>query len=148
MRFTQQLTRVGNAFGVWLYRVSNGRLPGSSGSVRIGLLTVHGRRSGKTRTTPLGFFPYQEGFLVVGTASGSPQDPQWFRNLRAARQASIQIGSQQFDVDVRIAGSTEREALWREAVLVHAPRRHRYAEKARRTIPIAILIPRRRLPKG
>ena len=44
------------AIQVWLYRLSKGRLGGSMGDFNVLLLTTVGRRSGKTRTLPLGLF--------------------------------------------------------------------------------------------
>ena len=140
------LTRWGNAIGVWLYRRSDGRITGPSNGTTIGLLTVPGRTTGIPRTVAIGFFPHGAGYLVAGSASGARQDPQWFRNLRAAGHAQIQIGPTHMGADVRIAENTERDTLWHEVILAQDPRRRRYEQKAARVIPVAVLTPHQPRP--
>lgn len=140
------LTRWGNTLGVWLYRRSDGRLAGPGNGTTIGLLTVPGRTTGIPRTVAIGFFPHGTGYLVAGSASGARRDPQWFRNLRAAPHARIQIGAAHLDADVRIAGGAERDMLWQQVILAHAPGRRRYEKKAGRIIPVAVLTPRQPRP--
>ena len=140
------LTRWGNAFGVWLYRRFDGRITGPSKGTSIGLLTVPGRNTGIPRTVAIGFFPYGTGYVVAGSGSGSRADPQWFRNLRAAPRAQIQIGASIADADVRIADNGERDTLWNEVILAQDPRRRRYEQKAGRVIPVAVLAPRQPRP--
>jgi len=133
------LTRWGNALGVWLYRHSDGRITGPRKGIIIGLLTVPGRNTAIPRTVAIGFFPRGAGYLVAGSGSGSKQDPQWFRNLKAESHAQIQIGATRMDADVRVAQNTERDTLWHEVILAQDPRRRRYEKKAARVIPIAML---------
>jgi deazaflavin-dependent oxidoreductase (nitroreductase family) len=135
------LTRWSNALGVWLYRRSGGRITGPSNGTTIGLLTVPGRNTGIPRTVAIGFFPHGTSYLVAGSGSGARQDPQWFRNLKTAARAQIQIGATHMDTDVRVTGNTERDTLWHDVILAHDPRRRRYEKKAGRVIPIAVLTP-------
>jgi deazaflavin-dependent oxidoreductase (nitroreductase family) len=135
------LIRWGNTLGVWLYRHSGGRITGPAKGTTIGLLTVPGRHTGILRTVAIGFFPHGLGYLVAGSGSGSRQDPQWFRNLRVAEHAQIQIGGTCIDVGVRIAENAERDTLWHQVILLKDPRRRRYQKKAGRIIPIAVLTP-------
>jgi deazaflavin-dependent oxidoreductase (nitroreductase family) len=140
------LTRWGNALGVWLYRRSDGRIVGPSKGTTIGLLTVPGRNTGIPQTVAIGFFPHGTGYLVAGSGSGSTRDPQWFRNLRAAPHAQIQIGAAHMDTDVRVAQNAERDRLWHEVILAQAPQRRRYEKKASRVIPVAVLTPHQPRP--
>ncbi len=140
------LTRWGNKLGVWLYRRSDGRITGPGKGTTIGLLTVPGRNTGIPRTVAIGFFPHGTGYLVAGSGSGSRQDPQWFRNLKAASHAQIQIRTRRMDADVRVAGNAERDTLWHEVILARDPRRRRYEEKAGRLIPVAVLTPHQARP--
>ena len=133
------LTRWSNALGVWLYRHSDGRITGPSKGTTIGLLTVPGRNTGIPRTVAIGFFPHGCGYVVVGSGSGARQDPQWFRNLRAAAHAQMQIGATHMDAEVRVAENTERDMLWHQIILAQDPRRRRYEQRASRVIPVAVL---------
>jgi len=140
------LTRWGNALGVWLYRRSDGRITGPGKGTTIGLLTVPGRNTGIPRTVAIGFFPHGTGYLVAGSGSGSRQDPQWFRNLKATTRAQIQIGATHINADVRVTQNTERDTLWHQVILPQAPWRRRYEKKAGRVIPIAVLTPHQPQP--
>ena len=126
---------------MWVYRRSDGRLAGPGRGATIGLLTVPGCNTGLPRTVAIGFFPHGTGYLVAGSASGARRDPQWFRNLRTAPRAHIQIGAAHMDADVRVAERAERDMLWQQVILAQAPWRRRYAKKAGRIIPVAVLTP-------
>ena len=51
----------------------------------VGLLTVKGRKTGKTRRNPVGLFTYDGRQYLFSTFG----DVNWVRNIRAARQATI-----------------------------------------------------------
>lgn len=133
------LTRWGNRFGVWLYRRSHGGLAGPGRGTTVALLTVPGRRTGLPRTVALGLHEYGPGYLAVGTGGGSPREPDWFRNLRAAQHADVQIRNRHVAVEARVADGEERDRLWRDVVLVQAPWRAAYEQKSGRRIPVAVL---------
>ena len=82
-----------------------------------------------------------QGYVVWGTGSGSPQDPDWFKNLRHASTARVQIRDRHFTARPRELLGEERDAMWRDAILAEAPEVSRYATKAGRTIPVAVLEP-------
>jgi deazaflavin-dependent oxidoreductase (nitroreductase family) len=79
-----------------------------------------------------------DGRLVWGTASGAPQDPDWFRNLRVARTAEIEVGARRTTVAPRELVGAERDAAW-GTILAQRPGVARYARKAGRPIPVALL---------
>jgi deazaflavin-dependent oxidoreductase (nitroreductase family) len=126
----------GNRFGVWLYRRSGGRLLGRD---KVLVVTAPGRRSGVPRSTCVRFLDVPDGLLVWGTASGAPRDPDWFRNLRAAAEVEVQIGTRRFRVRPRELHGAERDAIWRDVVLHGVPAVARYESRAGRTIPVALL---------
>ncbi len=54
----------------------------------VGLLTVRGRNTGKTRRNPVGLFEHN-GHLYLFSTFG---DVNWVRNVRAAKHATIKKG--------------------------------------------------------
>jgi deazaflavin-dependent oxidoreductase (nitroreductase family) len=82
-----------------------------------------------------------DGFLVWGTASGAPRDPDWFRNLREAKLADVQVGAKTLRVRPLELVAEERDKAWNDIVLVQAPEVEKYARRAGRTIPVAVLAP-------
>jgi deazaflavin-dependent oxidoreductase (nitroreductase family) len=131
--------RTGNRIGVGLYRAFDGRLSSPGKIVTVLLLTSPGRRTGTPRSTCVRYLEAPEGYLVWGTGSGSRRDPDWFQNLRAAGTSVVQVGSAHHTVRARELVGPERDRVWEDVVLAQAPAVARYARKAGRVIPVAVL---------
>jgi deazaflavin-dependent oxidoreductase (nitroreductase family) len=134
-------TRIGTRIGAWMYRTLDGRISSGSKDVHVLLITTPGRRTGVPRSACVRFLETDEGLVVWGTGSGSPRDPDWFQNLRAADVAEVRIRADSFRVRPRELVGPARETAWRETILAQAPEVEKYARKAGRTIPIAVLEP-------
>jgi deazaflavin-dependent oxidoreductase (nitroreductase family) len=137
----RRLTRVGNHVGVWMYRTLDGRLASGSRNVHVLMITTPGRVTGIARSTCVRYLETPSGFVVWGTGSGSRRDPDWFENLRRARTAQVRIRERQLEVRTRELHGEERDVMWRDTILAQAPGVSRYARKAGRTIPVAVLEP-------
>ena len=138
---TRTWTRAGNRIGVWMYRHLNGRLSSGSKLVHVLMITTPGRRTGIPRSTCVRYLETPDGLVIWGTGSGSPRDPDWFENLRQVTVAQVQVRERQFEATVRELLGVERDAMWRDTILAEAPGVIRYAHKAGRTIPVAVLEP-------
>ena len=136
-----RLTRIGNRIGVWMYRTLNGRLSSGSKRVHVLLITTPGRRTGIPRSTCVRYLDSASGYMVWGTGSGSRRVPDWFRNLRAATEADVQIRSRHLRVRPRELVGDQRDAAWNDTVLAQAPEVAKYARRSGRTIPMAVLEP-------
>lgn len=134
-----RLARVGTRVGAWLYRALDGRLASGRRDVHVLLVTTPGRRTGMPRSACVRYLETDAGLVVWGTGSGAARDPDWFRNLRAADTADVQIRAEHFRVRPRELLAAERDTVWRDTVLAQAPEVARYARKAGRTIPVAVL---------
>jgi len=139
MSLSRSLRRAGARIGAWGYRVTNGRGMTSAKNPRILVLTTPGRHSGEPRSTCVAFLESAGGYVVWGTASGARRDPHWFRNLRAAGRTEVQVLDRRFSATVNEYVGAERDAVWRDLVTARVPGVRRYAAKAGRTIPVAIL---------
>lgn len=128
------------ALNIRIYRASKGRLMGKVRGTPVLLLTVSGRKTGVPRTTPVAYVKDGERFIVTGSAGGLPTEPQWFRNLRAAPQAEVEVGAQRFPVSVSVAEGDEHDRLWR-LLVSQAPFFGDYQAKTERQIPMAVLTP-------
>ena len=139
--FKRKLAHIGNQIRVWMYRAFDGRLASYSKDARVLMITAPGRRTGVLHSTCVRYLDTADGFLVWGTASGAPRDPDWFRNLRKAKTADIQIRAEILQVRPCELLGEERAAAWQGIVLAQAPEVEKYARKAGRTIPVALLQP-------
>jgi deazaflavin-dependent oxidoreductase (nitroreductase family) len=134
------IMRTVGTLSIQLYRWSNGRVMGKVRGVRVLLLTVAGRKTGVEHTTAVSYFEDDGRFVVTGSAGGSPSEPQWFKNLRQADRAVIEVGPTRIDVTVQIAGLEEHKVWWDKLIAV-APFFAKYQTKVEREIPMAILTP-------
>ncbi len=138
----RRLFRLGNRVSVWVYRTSGGRIGSKArGGSPVMILTVAGRRSGTPFSNPVAYFERDGGWLVVGSAGGLPEDPQWFRNLRATDTAGVDLRDQHHDVAVRVLEGEERDDAFAQ-VLRENPSFGAYEGKAGRPMPVAHLTPR------
>jgi F420H(2)-dependent quinone reductase len=140
MAVPKPLVRAGRALSNRLYRASGGRLMGKVRGMPVLLITVPGRKTGDPHTTPVSYFDDDGKFVVTGSGAGSAREPQWFKNLRHAEQAEIEIGRKKIPVNVAIASDEQRGILW-QRLLLRAPFFADYQRKVERQIPMAILTP-------
>lgn len=105
------------------------------------LLTTRGRASGEERTTPLIFRNDNdgdgEGWVVVASKGGAPDHPDWYKNLLADPEATIQVKAQRIPVRAATARGDERARLWRRMTEVW-PDYDRYQERTDREIPVVV----------
>ena len=128
--------------GVRSYRLLNGRWMGGTKNAPVVMLTTPGRRTGEPRSTCVRALRRPDGYLVWGTANGARRDPDWFRNLRAAGETDLQVLAERGRMSARELHGTERDEVWNDVILAELPGVAKYARKAGRTIPVALLSPR------
>ena len=124
-----------------MYRTLDGRLSSGRRDVHILMITAPGRRTALPRSTCVRYLPWDGGYLVWGTGSGSRDEPDWFRNLRAADVVTVQVLADVLRSRRRELLGEERDRVWRDVVLSQAPEVARYERRAGRTIPVALLTP-------
>src|SRR5216683_1300061 len=80
------------------------------------LITIRGRKSGQPRTTPVALVEIGGKRWVIGTFG----EVNWVRNLRAAGEATLTVGSRREDVAARELTGDERAAFFRDVVAPYA----------------------------
>ncbi|GAB3970070.1 hypothetical protein GCM10029978_042670 [Actinoallomurus acanthiterrae] len=107
------------------------------------ILTTVGAKSGLERTTPVGWFPGEDGgWLIVASAAGAAGNPAWYYNLAAhPDKVQIEVEGRKMAVAAEQLHGTEREEAWRQ-ITAAAPRFAQYQQKTDRELPIIRLVPR------
>lgn len=136
---TKATWKAASGLMVSLYKASGGRIGGHVRGLQVILLTVPGRKTGQPHTSAVSCFDYSGGYVVAGSAGGMPQEPQWFKNLRKAPAAEVQLARERFGASVRELHGAERDEVWRDVVVARAPFFADYATKGQRAIPLALL---------
>ena len=128
-----------NARVIEEFRANGGKVA-SFASQPLLLLTHRGAKTGTRRTNPLAYFRDGDDYVIVASKGGAETDPDWYHNLLAEPSATIEVGTEQFDVTARPADEHERERLW--AMITSAnPAFADYEQETTRTIPVVILSP-------
>ena len=96
-----------------LYRLTGGRLGARMGWIDVALIETIGRKSGKTRVTPLACYPWKDSIAVSASNDGQEHHPAWYLNLQANPRVSVQLGSKRFDAIAEEVSGDEKEALWK-----------------------------------
>jgi deazaflavin-dependent oxidoreductase (nitroreductase family) len=122
------------------FRANEGRVGGMFEGVPLLLLHHTGARSGKSRVNPLAYQSDDGRYVVFASKGGAPTDPDWYHNLKAHPDVTIETGTDTIDVLASEATGKERERLF-STQAERFPRFAEYEKKAGRVIPVIILTP-------
>jgi deazaflavin-dependent oxidoreductase (nitroreductase family) len=78
------------------------------------LLTTTGRKSGERRTTPVGFTMLDEAMYVHTVNAGRPEIPQWYWNMAANPEVTLEIGTEKHAARATLLSEEESEQLLAE----------------------------------
>jgi deazaflavin-dependent oxidoreductase (nitroreductase family) len=102
------------------------------------LLTTIGARTGEPRTTPMMFIPDGDRLLVIASNAGAPRHPDWYRNLVANPQVTVEITGEEYAAIAVPAEGEERDRLFAD-VASRYPFFTEHQAKIARTIPVVKL---------
>lgn len=120
------------------FRASRGQPGGPFEGRPLLLLTATGARSGKPRTTPMMYIPDGDRLLVIASNVGAPTHPDWYRNLLAHPQVTVEVGTEIFDATATVTEGVERQRLWSRIVELY-PFFAEHQAKTTRQIPVIAL---------
>ena len=106
----------------------------------LALMHMIGARSGQPRQAVVTYSRDGNDYVIAGTASGAPKDPQWVSNLRANPDVTLEIGQRTVRARARITEGEERDRLWDQHV-EELPWFGKYPDQANRVIPVIRLTP-------
>jgi len=123
------------------FRTNEGRVGGNFAGAPLLLLTTTGARSGKRHTTPVMYLPSEGRYVVFASKAGAPTNPDWYHNLTVTPQATVEVGSETFDVEAVEVTGEERDRLYRQQAELY-PGFADYEQKTTRVIPVVALVRR------
>jgi deazaflavin-dependent oxidoreductase (nitroreductase family) len=139
-KIVTRIARIVTSIHVALYRASKGKIGGSISGLPVLLLTTAGRKTGRRRTTPLGYLPEGEDLLIVASNGGAHWFPSWWLNLNANPAGEVQMGDRRLAVTARKASPDERKVFWPRLVAAYKGYAG-YERKTTREIPVVVLTP-------
>ena len=121
------------------FRANEGRVGGPFAGAPMILVHHVGRTSGKEYISPLVYLPGEDddSMYIFGSKAGAPAHPDWYRNLIAAGEATVEVAASTFQVTVTELAGDERDRVFAEQVK-RMPGFGDYAKKTEgvRTIPV------------
>lgn len=120
------------------YRANGGTVTGPFAGRPLLLLTTTGARTGEPRTTPLVYTTDGDRLVVIASKGGAPSNPAWYHNLTVNPEATVELGTERFQVRAEVAQGAERDRLF-EAQAAQMPNFADYQRKTSRRIPVFTL---------
>jgi deazaflavin-dependent oxidoreductase (nitroreductase family) len=111
---------------------------------RLVLLTTTGRRTGEPRTTPMMFHRDGDRVLVIASGAGAPRHPEWYLNLVAEPEVTVEVGDESGAARPATAvplDGDERTSIWAMLKATY-PFFADHEAKVSRTIPVVALVAR------
>ena len=120
------------------YRANGGKVGGQFAQSPLMLLTTTGAKSGRAHTTPVVYTTDGDRLVIIASKAGAPTNPAWYHNLVAHPTATVELGTEKFDVDAEVTKGEERDRLYgHQAELM--PAFADYQKKTTRVIPVIAL---------
>ncbi len=123
------------------FRANDGKVGGWFEGQTLLLLHHAGAKSGTERVNPLVYQQVDDSYAIFGSAGGQPRDPQWFRNLLAHPDVTVEVGTTTVKVRARVAEPDERATIY----ATQKERMSNFADyeksAAPREIPVLLLDP-------
>jgi deazaflavin-dependent oxidoreductase (nitroreductase family) len=102
------------------------------------LLTTRGAKTGQQRTSPVMYNQIDGRLLVFASKGGAPTNPDWYHNLVANPEVTVELGTETFKARAVVVTGAERDRLFSQ----HAqqfPGFGEYQANTTRTIPVVAL---------
>jgi deazaflavin-dependent oxidoreductase (nitroreductase family) len=123
------------------FRANGGNVGGYFEGAQMVLVHHKGAKSGTERVNPLMYQRLDgDSIAIFASNAGAPKHPDWYHNLVANPETTIEIGTETRAVRARVADEPERERIW-EQQKIDRPQFADYEKTANRTIPVVVLDP-------
>jgi deazaflavin-dependent oxidoreductase (nitroreductase family) len=121
------------------FRANGGKVGGYFAGANMLLLHTIGAKSGQPRSNPLVYTTDGERLVIIASKGGADSNPDWYYNLLAHPEVTIELGHEQFQARATaITEEPERSRLYAKMV-AHRPGFADYEQKTGRKIPVIVL---------
>lgn len=120
------------------FRANEGKVGGPFADNTLLLLHTTGAKSGKERVNPLVTFEDGDRLVVIASKGGAPSHPDWYYNLLANPEVSVEYGTEVFRAKASVASESERIELY-EKMESRFPAFADYKQNTSRVIPVVTL---------
>ena len=120
------------------FRANGGKVGGQFAGAPMVLLTTTGARSGQPRISPLVYSMDGDRMVIVASKGGAPTHPDWYHNLVANPEVTVEIGEETYPARASVAQGAERDRIFAQ-VVEQMPGFGEYQKNNPRIIPVVLL---------
>jgi len=121
------------------FRANDGKVGGPFAGRQLLLLHTIGAKSKQARVNPVAYTTDGDQLVVIASKGGASTNPDWYYNIVAHPQVTVEVGTEQFQAKARvISAEPERKRLYNKMVAV-MPGFAAYERKTTRVIPVIAL---------
>lgn len=123
------------------FHANGGKVGGPLEGMPLLLLHHTGAKSGESRINPLAYLEDGDRYVIFASKAGAPTNPDWYYNLKAHPDVTIEVGTDTMEATATEATGEERDRLFQ----AQASRSEQFADYQKNTdrlIPVFVLTPR------
>lgn len=120
------------------FRANGGEVGGRFTGRNLLLLHTIGRKSGRELINPLAYVHDDDRYVIIASKGGADTHPDWYYNLMAHPDVTIEVGMEAFGVHAVEMQEPERSQLY-EKMIEMMPAFAEYRKRTTRVIPVVIL---------
>ena len=94
------------------FRANGGVCTGWLEGAPVILLTMTGAKSGRELCSPLVYSMDGDDVVVIASKGGAPEHPNWYHNLVANPQVTVEIGTDKWEATAVLTEGDERTRLY------------------------------------
>ena len=119
----------------WLWNIAGRKFGNLMGKAPFLMLTTQGRKTGRTRTTPVLYLQDGADFIIVASFGGNDMHPAWYLNLEHCPEAEVTVKGERRRVLARKVSAEEKKLIWPRLVELY-PQFTSYQRRTSRQIPL------------
>lgn len=127
-----------NAKMIEEFRTNGGKVSGPLAGTNLLLITTTGAKTGQTRVNPVAFRLEDGQLYIFASKAGHPSSPDWYHNLVAHPQVTVELGNETFEATARVLTGPERDEVFSRQAQ-EASIFAEYQAKTSRVIPVVAL---------
>jgi deazaflavin-dependent oxidoreductase (nitroreductase family) len=120
------------------FRANGGKVGGMWEGRPLLLLTTAGAKSGRRLTHPLMYLRDDDRLLVFASTGGAPTNPDWYHNLLAHPELTVEVGNETYDAIATPVTGEERDRIYARWAQMY-PQYGEYQRNTTRKIPVIAL---------
>jgi deazaflavin-dependent oxidoreductase (nitroreductase family) len=121
------------------FRANEGKVGGIFADQPLLILHHVGAKTGIKRLSPLATLVEDGRIFIFASKGGSDTHPDWYRNILANPQVTVELGTEVFPATAAVVSGEERDEVYAKQSALH-PQFEDYQRNAKRLIPVVELV--------